>query len=219
MRSLERHRDVGAYALGVLDEADAFRFEDHLAQCRRCAVEVTELGAATRQLMLYRDATPRAVPATPRLDPALLDRLLRQVSTRRRIGRRRLWLAVAASLVCVVVGPAVVLAAAHPEAAGATPIAGTDPRTGVWAELTSTDRDWGSDIALRVRNAAASRTCHLVAVGLDGSEQTITNWTMPDGDETVGLLRGAAALHPQEIARYEVRGADGDPVISLTPPA
>lgn len=29
MRSLERHRDVGAYALGVLDEADAFRFEDH----------------------------------------------------------------------------------------------------------------------------------------------------------------------------------------------
>ena len=30
MRSLERHRDVGAYALGVLDEADTFRFEDHL---------------------------------------------------------------------------------------------------------------------------------------------------------------------------------------------
>lgn len=33
MRSLERHRDVGAYALGVLDEAEAFRFEDHLMEC------------------------------------------------------------------------------------------------------------------------------------------------------------------------------------------
>ncbi|MDP9685747.1 hypothetical protein J2S47_006249 [Streptomyces griseoviridis] len=29
MRSLERHRHAGAYALGVLDERDAFRFEDH----------------------------------------------------------------------------------------------------------------------------------------------------------------------------------------------
>ena len=28
MRSLERHRDVAAYALGVLSEAEAFRFED-----------------------------------------------------------------------------------------------------------------------------------------------------------------------------------------------
>ncbi|MGQ4427661.1 zf-HC2 domain-containing protein, partial [Streptomyces violaceoruber] len=36
MRSLERHRDVGAYALGVLDEAEAFRFEDHLMECPRC---------------------------------------------------------------------------------------------------------------------------------------------------------------------------------------
>ena len=37
MRSQETHRDVAAYALGVLDEADAFRFEDHLMECPRCA--------------------------------------------------------------------------------------------------------------------------------------------------------------------------------------
>ncbi|PWI45509.1 zf-HC2 domain-containing protein [Streptomyces sp. ICBB 8177] len=31
------HVDVGAYALGLLEEADADRFEEHLAQCGRCA--------------------------------------------------------------------------------------------------------------------------------------------------------------------------------------
>jgi len=33
MRSLERHHDAGAYALGLLDAADTFRFEDHLGRC------------------------------------------------------------------------------------------------------------------------------------------------------------------------------------------
>ena len=46
MRSLERHRDVAAYALGVLNEAEAFRFEDHLMECPRCAAHVTEFGPA-----------------------------------------------------------------------------------------------------------------------------------------------------------------------------
>ncbi|MEU4658884.1 zf-HC2 domain-containing protein, partial [Streptomyces sp. NPDC023723] len=61
MRSLERHRDAGAYALGVLDERDAFRFEDHLMGCPRCTATVTGFRPVTRQLLLYRRATPAAV--------------------------------------------------------------------------------------------------------------------------------------------------------------
>ncbi|MEU2880738.1 zf-HC2 domain-containing protein, partial [Streptomyces sp. NPDC007070] len=75
MRSLERHRDVGAYALGVLDEADAFRFEDHLTACPRCAAQVTEFGPTARQLLLYRRATPRFVHPTAQPGPRLLERL------------------------------------------------------------------------------------------------------------------------------------------------
>ncbi|UNO41765.1 zf-HC2 domain-containing protein [Streptomyces sp. MST-110588] len=37
------HTDVGAYALGVLDAADAARFEEHLAECERCAAELDAL--------------------------------------------------------------------------------------------------------------------------------------------------------------------------------
>ncbi|MYS42753.1 hypothetical protein GTY23_16225, partial [Streptomyces sp. SID5998] len=89
MRSLERHRDVGAYALGVLDEADAFRFEDHLTECPRCAAQVTEFGPTARQLLLYRRATPRFVHPTAQPGPRLLERLAGEVTRRRRAGRRR----------------------------------------------------------------------------------------------------------------------------------
>ena len=36
----EEHFDVASYALGVLDEHDAARFEDHLIECPRCAYEL-----------------------------------------------------------------------------------------------------------------------------------------------------------------------------------
>src|SRR5690242_16403000 len=111
MRSLERHRDVGAYALGVLDEADAFRFEDHLMECPRCAVQVTEFGPVARQLMLYRSSTPRLVHPLAEPGPRMLDRLLSQVAVRNRAGRRRLLLALAASVVLAVSAPAVAIMA------------------------------------------------------------------------------------------------------------
>ena len=37
------HTDVGAYAMGLLEERDRREFEDHLAGCPACAAEVAEL--------------------------------------------------------------------------------------------------------------------------------------------------------------------------------
>ena len=37
------HTDVGAYAMGLLEERDRRQFEDHLAGCPACAAEVAEL--------------------------------------------------------------------------------------------------------------------------------------------------------------------------------
>src|SRR5690349_18741341 len=105
MRSQERHRDVAAYALGVLDEADAFRFEDHLMECPRCAAHVTEFGPITRQLMLYRRSTPQFVSPLAKPGPRMLDRLLSEVGARHRSGRRRFLFAVAATVAIAVAGP------------------------------------------------------------------------------------------------------------------
>ncbi|MFD0431412.1 zf-HC2 domain-containing protein [Streptomyces zhihengii] len=42
MSSQQPHRDVAAYALGVLEPGDALRFEEHLGGCGRCAVQLSD---------------------------------------------------------------------------------------------------------------------------------------------------------------------------------
>jgi anti-sigma factor RsiW len=215
MRSLERHRDVGAYALGVLDEADAFRFEDHLMECPRCAAHVTEFGPATRQLMLYRRATPRVVHPAAQPGPRMLERLLGQVAARHRARRRRLWYVVAASVVLAVAGPGIVMLANGSD--GAVRVTATDERTGVWAEVTTADQAWGSDVEAQVKDGAGPRTCLLVAIGRDGSEQTIATWVVPEHDARPNTMRGGSTMHPDQIVRYEVRTVEGDHLVTLDP--
>ncbi|AWW36402.1 MULTISPECIES: zf-HC2 domain-containing protein [Streptomyces] len=215
MRSLERHRDVGAYALGVLNEADAFRFEDHLMECPSCSVQVTEFGPTARQLMLYRRATPRAVHPVAGPGPRLLDRLLGEVAQRRRAGRRRMLVAVAAAVLCAVAGPGIAIVTDDGDRS--VRVSATDERTGVWAQVTSEDEAWGSQVVLEVKDAAGPRVCRLVAVGRDGSEETVTSWTVPRLDARPNTMQGAAALHPDQIERYEVRTTGGKRLVTLDP--
>ncbi|MFC9290587.1 zf-HC2 domain-containing protein [Streptomyces sp. NPDC057052] len=217
MRSLERHRDVGAYALGVLDEAEAFRFEDHLMECPRCAAEVTEFGATTRQLMLYRRATPRAVHPFAGPGPQLLDRLLHEVAARRRAVGRRLLYAVAAAVVAAVAGPVLAMTAAAGGEEPARVVAATDQRSGVWAQVTSEDEIWGSQVELEVKDAAGPRACHLIVIGHDGSEETVTSWMVPDHDARPNTMKGGATMRTDEIARYEVRTMTGETLVVLKP--
>ncbi|MER7053916.1 zf-HC2 domain-containing protein [Streptomyces sp. NPDC000351] len=213
MRSLERHRDVGAYALGVLDEAEAFRFEDHLMECPRCAARVTEFGPAARHLMLYRQVTPRFVHPLTRPGPRLLDRLLSEVAARHRAGRRRVLYAVSAAVVCAVAGPGAVIHASQADTAGR--VTTTDERSGVWAQVTTEGRAWGTGVELKVKDGAGPRSCRLIAVGRDGTEQTVTSWNVSGHDARPSTVHGGAALRPGQIARYEVRTSQGERLASL----
>ncbi|GGY07147.1 zf-HC2 domain-containing protein [Streptomyces djakartensis] len=217
MRSLERHRDVGAYALGVLDEAEAFRFEDHLMECPRCAAEVTEFGATTRQLMLYRRATPRFVHPMAQPGQRMLDRLLTEVAARRRAGRRRLVFAMAASVVLAVSVPGVAMMA---EGSGeeTVQIAATDARTGVWAQVTTEDEASGSRVELKVKDSAGPRACHLVIVGRDGTEETATSWHGTGHDAQPHTMMASSSKHSDEIVRYEIRTSSGESLVRLEPP-
>ncbi|HZF88525.1 zf-HC2 domain-containing protein [Streptomyces sp.] len=215
--SLERHRDVGAYALGVLDEAEAFHFEDHLMECSRCTSQVTEFGPVTRQLMLYRRATPRAVHPAPVPGARLLDRLLGEVRARHRARRRRTLYAVAATVAAAVAGPWITLAAQAGGPAVAR-VEATDARSGVWARVTAEDAASGSRVQLKVADGAGPRVCRLVAVGHDGSEETLATWAVPRHDARETTVEGSAALHPDETDRYEVRTAAGEQLVVLDPP-
>jgi anti-sigma factor RsiW len=215
MRSLERHRDVAAYALGVLDEADAFRFEDHLMECARCAAHVTEFGPITRQMMLYRRATPRFVHPMAKPGPQLLDRLLGAVASRHQAGRRRFLYAVAASVAIAAAGPGIAMYAGGGD--HGVQVAATDAKTGVWAQVKVADDESGSAIQVQVKDGAGPRSCRLVVVGRDGSEETVTSWTVPDHDARPNTIQGSAAMHPEEIDHYEVRTADGEHLVTLDP--
>ncbi|MFR9800533.1 zf-HC2 domain-containing protein [Streptomyces sp. MS06] len=213
MSPLERHHDAAAYALGVLDPADAFRFEDHLPDCPRCTAQVTGFGPTARQLLLYRSATPRPVHPMARPGDILLDRLLGRITARRRAARRRFRFAVAASVLLSLGGSAVAVVAAGGH--GVAPLAATDARSGVWAQIVARDEAWGSRVELRIRDGSGHRSCRLVAVGRDGSEQTVTSWAVPGRAEGPSTLQGGAALHPDQIDHYEVRTADGRRLVTV----
>ncbi|MGW7543580.1 zf-HC2 domain-containing protein [Streptomyces sp. NPDC054770] len=217
MRSLERHRDVGAYALGVLDEAEAFRFEDHLMECPSCTAHVTEFGPAARQLMLYRRATPRFVHPMAQPGPRLLDRLLAEVASRHRAKRRKLLYGLAASVVFAVAGPGIAVYAGHDAAPTVQVTAATDAQSGIWAQVKSEDTDSGSSIVLEVKDPNGPRSCRLVAVGQDGSEQVVTTWAERDHDGRMSTMTGGSSMHPDEIDRYEVRNSDGQRLVTLDP--
>ncbi|MGC0335947.1 zf-HC2 domain-containing protein [Streptomyces sp. SLBN-8D4] len=216
MRSLERHRDVGAYALGVLDEAEAFRFEDHLMECPKCAAHVTEFGPVTRQMMLYRRATPRVVHPMAQPGPQLLNRLLGEVATRHRARRRRLLYAVAASVVLTVGGSSLAMTAGG-DAARTSSIEATDARSGVWAQVTTEDEDWGTQVELKVKDESGPRACHLVAISQDGKEETVTGWNATGHATGDNTMMGSSTFHADQIDRYEVRTSGGEHLVTLEP--
>lgn len=185
-------------------------------ECPQCAVQVTEFGPAARQLMLYRSSTPRLVHPLAKPGPRMLERLLSQVAARDRAGRRRLLLALAASVVLAVSAPAVAMMARE-DGGGAVRIAATDERSGVWAQVTTRDEAWGSNMEIEVKDGAGPRTCRLVVVGRDGSEETVTSWSVPRHDARPNTMPGGSAMRPEDIARYEVRTAEGENLVTLKP--
>ncbi|MEB8340118.1 zf-HC2 domain-containing protein [Streptomyces endophyticus] len=214
MWSLERHRDVGAYALGVLDPAERFRFEDHLPECATCASLVGELAPTTGALALYARVTPPCVEVLARPAPTFLDRAVDRLGALHRRTRRRLWGAtVAALLVLAAAGQGVAMLTGVGTGSGHTAtLRGHDAGTGVAATVTADDQDWGTQVGLDVRDSGGPRVCELVAVGRDGSEQTVATWTVR-GDPVA--LDGGVAARPADLARFEVRAADGIPLLTL----
>lgn len=205
MSSPQIHEDVGAYALGVLGAAETFHFEEHLVGCAACRRLLTEFGSVTALLAAY--AEDGAMPAGP-VSPEVLHRMLGAVAERRRRGRTLRIALVAAAGVLVVGGIGVVLAPAAP------PWQVASHAPGVTASLVTAPKEWGTDVELGLAGAAPV-SCTLVAVGRDGTEQTVATWADRGGQPV--RMRGAAALAQNAIARFEVRAADGTRLATITP--
>jgi hypothetical protein len=95
----EQHFDVAAYALGVLDERDAARFEDHLIDCPACAVEL-ESFIEVADILADVDADALVATEESRKDGLVLKQMIGEVKKeRRRANSRRLYSLAAAVVV------------------------------------------------------------------------------------------------------------------------
>ncbi|MET8690172.1 zf-HC2 domain-containing protein [Streptomyces sp. NPDC004732] len=199
------HETVGAYALGVLDDAEATRFEAHLAGCGPCREQLDELSGMEPMLAALADFPgPRGVPAigeqlAARPSPRLAERLVAEVSVKRERGRRRGLYLVAAAVALIVGGPLAVLAATgdggsqdvaadpHPTSPAedaffhhmAQKARATDPITKVSATVGTEEKPWGTHTVLELKNVKGPLKCSLIAVGKDGEKETVSSWSVP----------------------------------------
>ncbi|XRQ13907.1 anti-sigma factor family protein [Actinomadura welshii] len=228
------HIDVGAYALGLLEEPDRRAFEAHLATCYPCHEELGELRGIARTLDgIGPIAEPAdAMPVPP--EPAVVTDLMRHRVRRERRHRAARGLAAAAAGVVLLggaLGTGFTLGADREEAAPpAQPGAGTadtgtaalmrdgravsaaDTGTGVTGTVAMLGKAWGSRVGLQLSKVRGPLQCELVAVDARGNAHTVAGWSVPakgygfaDSEQPDLTVQGATALAPEEISRFEVR--------------
>lgn len=217
----ERHQDVAAYALGVLEPGDAYLFEDHLADCMFCALELSGLTAVTAAMA---DLSGSGAP-TVQVSPRLLERLTRDVAWHLRRGRRRRWALITAGAALIVALPAAVVSArsAQEPAVLGLQVTSTDARSGVTASARVEDRAWGTAVAMRVSGLTGPGYCRLVVIGTDGTERSVLSWRVPaEGHGTLAAgradaldIEGGTELPGELIGRWEIRDHDGVTLVTL----
>ncbi|MCZ7456677.1 zf-HC2 domain-containing protein [Streptomyces sp. WMMC940] len=224
MNLREQHRDVAAYALGVLDPVDAFRFEEHLADCGLCALRLSDFAPVASALSDLAGPGRADEPPAPRL----LERLLHEVAVRRRRGSRRRLRLVAAAAALIVALPAAAVSLSRGPDGPVTDgpderITATDGATGVYGAVDLRSKGWGTAVALRMAKLPGPRTCRLVAVAKDGKEYAVTSWSVPavgygtgaPGAEEEMDMEVGTALRRDEIGHFEVRTDSGEHLVSL----
>lgn len=216
------HETVGAYALGILDDAEATEFEMHLATCEWCGQQLDELAGMEPMLAALADLP--AAQGTPAIGESLsakpttglADRLVREVVQHRAKKSRRNFFMLAAGVALIVGGPTAVFATAgsgddEPQnrTVVASPakdsflgmkasdkVSGTDAATQVTATVGMESKAWGTHAVLELRNVKGPEKCSLIAVGKNGERETVTSWSVPEWGYGIKNAKTEQARNP-----------------------
>ncbi|PSL56023.1 putative zinc finger protein [Saccharothrix carnea] len=232
MTSQPNHVDVAAYVLGVLDEDEVDAFENHLAQCRRCALDLRDF-AQLPDLLDEADANGMLrANAGERPDGRSVRAMLDSVSETRARKRRNVALLAAAAATVLIVLTAVVsvnvaapsdpvaapttqsvpeqsnVAKGAPDASGT--ISRTDPVTGVSGRLSASPEPWGTSLQVEVKGAKGPTRCELVAKSRTGEVMVIGSWlvTSPGPAKDPVTLQASVGLRWHDITEFVVRDAE-----------
>ncbi|HEV7900210.1 MAG TPA: zf-HC2 domain-containing protein [Planosporangium sp.] len=223
------HRDVGAYALGVLDPRDSARFEKHLMVCRWCPRELAELSSVAA-LLSRVDAAGLAFAEHSAREPRNAGALVSAVRTERRRAGARQVLTLAACLALVIAGAVVAVSLGLagkglPGVPALSPAArqlhAADPATGAEATVRMEAKRWGSQVTMQVTHVNGPVACRLVAVSRAGRREVVMGWSVPPGGYGTAtqpeplVLHGGTDLQPSDMSRLEVRTTDGTLLVSL----
>ncbi|MEU6661031.1 zf-HC2 domain-containing protein [Streptomyces sp. NPDC046821] len=220
----EVHETVGAYVLGILDEAEATAFEAHLAGCDLCARQLEEFAGMEPMLAALAGLPePQGTPARERVgaqlgarpSEQLAERLFAEVAQKQAHKRRRGMVLVACAASLIIGGPLAVLAASgggtnvaepppHPTVSSAESwfqhadkkVTATDPGTHVTATIGMQSKPWGTDTVLELKNVKGPQSCSLIAVGKNGERETVTSWTVPKWGYGIPNSNHYAAKYP-----------------------
>ncbi|MGW7005419.1 hypothetical protein ACWGCW_22100 [Streptomyces sp. NPDC054933] len=230
MTSQEQHLDVGAYVLGALDDTEATRFEEHMADGPVCTAEFDSLLAVEPLLAEYAASAPDLDSLTAEPSEGLLSRLVEQVGTAKRATRRRRLSLAAAAAALIVAGPAVTAAVTSGSSSSPTQepfmhhqamADATDPGTRVNAEVALEDKPWGTHVGLKLGGVRGPLQCDLVAVSAKGQRQTVTTWSVPGWGYGVPshpdplTIHGGTGIPRRDIARFEVWTLDGHKLVTV----
>ncbi|HXV92031.1 MAG TPA: zf-HC2 domain-containing protein [Pseudonocardia sp.] len=212
--------ELGAHALGLLDETEARAVEQHLAACTSCRREWEELREMSE---LLDELPPEAFLDGPPDGDLVLQRTLRQIrsETGAKQRRRRIGLvAAAAVIVAAVLGGGVVVGRATapespPETVVAQPpgppvtVQGSGP-SGVEMSATITPAMGWVRLTTTVSGIPSGEVCQIVVVAEDGTRAIAGTWVVPaTGEERGVTLDGSAAVAPDDVAAVLVENTAG----------
>jgi hypothetical protein len=182
-------QSLGAYLLGALDSEEHAQIGTHLGSCSHCRAVADELGPVPALLSQVHvdDLEPPQPPAH------LLDRLLAS----------RLESAVVATDDSDTTPP--------PGETLALSAQETSPRVSATAWLT--DREWGTEVRLRLGGVPAGQWCSLIVRDRDGRTETAASWIVQYGEEVD--VPGATAAALDRIRDLEVVTGDGTRLVTI----
>lgn len=235
MSSGVEHTDVGAYALGLLEEDDRRAFEAHLSTCESCAAELAELSGVANALTGMGPVREEDPP--PEED--VIDLLRRRRTEARRSRRGTMVIAAAAAVTLLACGITIgsrLGDTAAPTAIGSehaghlgpaeqfyaegTPVEGKGV-DGVTGGLVLESKGWGTHAALRLAGVKGPLECELVAVSKSGQRKIMTGWSVPPsgygvpGSPDPLFMHGGSPWPLQQIDHFEVNTTAGKTLLTV----